>query len=114
MLLYTQRKIYGSRWSLGDTMSALSLADDFNSLFCQRGEDPVVVTLIGRSTRDIHLQRLYRSSKFRPDHWALRWLNTACPMQALATDQPPNPVIPGNEPCESLYKSPKTPNQHKT
>lgn len=99
---------------VGDTMSALNLADDFNSLFCQRRENPVAVPLIGRSTRDIHLQRLYRSSKFRPDHWALRWLNTACPLQALATDQPPNSVIPGNEPCESLYKPPKKPNQRKT
>jgi hypothetical protein len=99
---------------IGDTMSALNLADDFNCLFCQPGANPVAVTLIGRSTRDIHLQRLYRSSKFRPDHWALRWLNTACPLQALATDQPPNPVIPGNEPCESLYKLPKQPNQRKT
>ncbi|MBE3558170.1 MAG: hypothetical protein IMW89_02970 [Ktedonobacteraceae bacterium] len=99
---------------VSDTMSALNLADDFNSLFCQREEPPVAIALIGRSTRDIHLQRLYRSSKFRPDHWALRWLNTACPLQALASGQPSNPVIPGNEPCESLYKLPKNPNQHKT
>jgi hypothetical protein len=98
---------------VGDTMSALNLADDFNNLFCQQGENPVAVPLIGRSTRDIHLQRLYRSSKFRPDHWALRWLNTACPLQALATDQPPPTVIPGNEPCESLYQQPKKPNQRK-
>src|SRR6266700_4421212 len=60
------------------------------------------------------LQRLYRSSKFRSDHWALRWLNTACPLQALATDQPPDPAIPGYEPCESRYKLPKKPNQRKT
>ncbi|HZU03177.1 MAG TPA: hypothetical protein VFA10_26150, partial [Ktedonobacteraceae bacterium] len=99
---------------VGDTMSALHLADEFNRLFCQPGEKPVAVALIGRSTRDIHLQSLYRSSKFRSDHWALRWLNTACPLQALATDQPTNPVIPGNEPCESLYKLPAKLSQRKT
>ncbi|GHO96301.1 hypothetical protein KSF_063490 [Reticulibacter mediterranei] len=98
---------------VGDTMSALNLADDFNSFFCQRGENPVAAPLIGRSTRDIHLQRLYRSSKFRSDHWALRWLNTACPLQALATDQQ-NPVKPGYEPCEALYKLPKREGQRKT
>jgi hypothetical protein len=98
---------------VGDTMSALNLADDFNSFFCQRGENPVAVPLIGRSTRDIHLQRLYRSGKFRSDHWALRWLNTACPLQALATDQQ-NPVKPGHEPCEALYKLPKREGQRKT
>ncbi len=99
---------------VGDTMSALNLADEFNSLFCQRGEKPAAVAVMGRSTRDIHLQRLYRSSKFRSDHWALRWLNTACPLQALATDQPLGPVIPGNEPCEALYKPSKKPDQRKT
>lgn len=99
---------------VGDTMSALNLADDFNSLFCQQDESPVAVPLMGRSTRDTYLQRLYRSGKFRPDHWGLHWLNTACPLQALATDQPASIVTPGNEPCESLYQMPKKPNQRKT
>ncbi|HYU73593.1 MAG TPA: hypothetical protein VEL31_13005, partial [Ktedonobacteraceae bacterium] len=98
---------------VGDTMSALNLADEFNNLFCKWGDNPVAVPLIGRSTRDLHLQRLYRSSKFRSDHWALRWLNPACPLQALATDQPSTPVIPGKEPCEALYQPPKKPNSRK-
>ncbi len=98
---------------VGDTMSALNLADELNSLFCVQGENPVAVPLIGRSTTDLHLQRFYRSSKFRPDHWALRWLNVACPLQGLATDPAPDPVIAGKEPCEALYTSPKKPNQRK-
>jgi hypothetical protein len=99
---------------VADTMSALNLADEINTLFCTWGEKPVAVPLIGRTTRDLHLQRLYRSSKFRSDHWALRWLNPACPLQALATDQPPVPVLPGKEPCEALYKQPKKPGSRKT
>lgn len=99
---------------VSDTMSALNLADELNTLFCTWGEKPVAVPLIGRSTRDLHLQRLYRSSKFRPDHWALRWLNPACPLQALATEQAPCGVLPGKEPCESLYQPPKKPGGRKT
>ena len=98
---------------VSDTMSALNLADELNTLFCTWGERPVAVPLIGRSTRDLHLQRLYRSSKFRPDHWALRWLNPACPLQALATEQAPCGVLPGKEPCESLYQPPKKPGGRK-
>lgn len=88
---------------VADTMSAFTLADELNALFCKHGEQPVAVPLIGRSTRDLHLQRLHRSSKFRPDHWALRWLNPACPLQALATNPEPCCTLPGKEPCESLY-----------
>ena len=86
-----------------DTMSALNLADEINTLFCKPGEQPVAVPLIGRSTRDQHLERLHRSSKFRSDHWALRWLNPACPLQALAINPEPCCTRPGQEPCESLY-----------
>ena len=43
---------------VSDTMSALNLADELNTLFCTWGEKPVAVPLIGRSTRDLHLQRL--------------------------------------------------------
>ena len=95
-------------------MSALNLADELNTLFCIWGDKPVAVPLIGRSTRDLHLQRLYRSSKFRHDHWALRWLNPACPLQALATEQAPCGVLPGKEPCKSLYQPPKKPGGRKT
>ncbi|HEY4036525.1 MAG TPA: hypothetical protein VGL94_21435 [Ktedonobacteraceae bacterium] len=88
---------------VSDTMSALNLADEFNTLFCKPGDPPVAVPLIGRSTRNQHLQRLHRSSKFRPEHWALRWLNPACPLQALATKAEFYCTRPGTEPCESLY-----------
>ncbi len=97
---------------VGDTMSALDLADEFNRLFCNWGDKPVAVPLLGRTTRDLHLRRLYRSGKFRPDHWALRWFNVACPIQSLADAGSP-PVIPGKEPCESLYKPLKTPKARK-
>ncbi len=88
---------------VSDTMSALNLADEFNTLFCKPGESPVAVPLIGRSTRDLHLQRLYSSSKIRSMHWAFRWLNPACPLQALAANAEFFCVRPGKEPCESLY-----------
>jgi hypothetical protein len=99
---------------VSDTMSALNLADEFNELFCKPGDAPVAVPLIGRSTRDLHLQRLYRSSKFRSDHWGLRWLNPACPMQALTTNTEIFPTRPGAEPCESLYTLSEGPKPRKT
>ncbi len=98
---------------VSDTMSALNLADEFNELFCKPGEAPVAVPLIGRSTRNLHLQRLHRSSKFRSEHWGLRWLNPACPLQALAKNAEFFSVCPGKEPCESLYTYPKGPAQRK-
>lgn len=91
---------------VSDTMSALNLAHEFNTLFCKDGELPVAVPLVGRSTRHQHLQRLYHSNKFHSvqEHWALRWLNTACPLQALTTKaEMSSCTLPGAEPCESLY-----------
>jgi hypothetical protein len=99
---------------VSDTMSALNLADEFNELFCKSGDAPVAVPLIGRSTRDLHLQRLYRARKFRSDHWGLRSLNPACPMQALATNTEFFSARPGAEPCESLYTLSGGPEPRKT
>jgi hypothetical protein len=99
---------------VSDTMSALNVANEFNTLFCKPGEPPVAVPLIGRSTRDQHLQRFYRSSKLRSTYWALRWLNPACPLQALATNTEFFCVRPGQEPCESLYLPLDEPSQRKT
>src|SRR5437660_2291352 len=89
---------------VADVMTAMDLADYFNQLFCQPGDSPVAVPLLGRSTRDKHLKSLYNSKSFREDHRALRWLNTACPLQALTTSLS-QPVTPGKEPCDSLYES---------
>ena len=89
---------------VADVMTAMDLADYFNQLFCQPGDSPVAVPLLGRSTRDKHLKSLYNSKSFREDHRALRWLNTACPLQALTTSLS-QPVIPGKEPCDSLYEA---------
>lgn len=88
---------------VSDTMAAINLADEFNELFCKPGDPPVAVPLIGRSTRHDHLQRLYRSGKFHSKHWGLRWLNPACPLQALVTKADFSCVLPGREPCEALY-----------
>ena len=94
---------------VADVMTAMDLADYFNKLFCQPDDPPVAIPLLGRSTRDKHLRSLYNSKSFREDHWALRWLNTACPLQALTTS-PSQPITPGKEPCDSLYE-PKYINQ---
>jgi len=89
---------------VADVMTAMDLADYFNQLFCQQGAAPIAVPLLGRSTRDKHLKSLYNAKSFREDHWALRWLNTACPLQALSTSLS-QPVVPGKEPCETLYEA---------
>jgi hypothetical protein len=89
---------------VADVMTAMDLADYFNRLFCQPTAPPVAVPLLGRSTRNKHLGSLYNSKKsFREDHWALQWLNTACPLQAVSTSLA-EPITPGKEPCDSLYE----------
>jgi hypothetical protein len=89
---------------VADVMTAMDLADYFNTLFYQSAASPVAVPLLGRSTRDKHLKSLYNAKSFREDHRALRWLNTACPLQALSTALS-QPVIPGKEPCDTLYEA---------
>src|SRR6266536_1077582 len=88
---------------VADVMTAMDLADYFNRLFCQPNDPPVAIPLLGRSTRDKHLRSLYNSKSFSEDHWALRWLNTACPLQALTTSLSQS-ITPGKEPCDSLYE----------
>lgn len=92
---------------VGDTMSALKLADRLNCWFRDNAETdaPVAVAILGRTTRDRHLRQFYSSKDYRPDHWGHRWLNTACPLQALVEpEQLDQPIIPGREPCGSLRK----------
>jgi hypothetical protein len=84
---------------VGDTITAINLADELNRLLAD-SDSPVAVPLVGRTTRSNHLQRLYQSSDFRPDHWGLRWLDTRCPVQGLVVDS--DPLQPGDEPCERL------------
>jgi len=99
---------------VGDTLTAIQLANQFNQWFCDNPEldTPVAVPLMGRTTRDIHLQRFYASRDYQThlgenrSHWGERWLNTACPLQAtLSLEQLQHkPITPGREPCASLTK----------
>lgn len=93
---------------VGDTMTALSIANELNQIFV--GSDPqngtpVAVTLIGRSTRDYHLSRFHASIEDADSHWGMRWLQTVCPLMGLLgekIDDLPAAVIPGREPCQHL------------
>jgi hypothetical protein len=92
---------------VGDTITAINLADEFNRLLSD-GNLPVAVPLLGRTTRHHHLQHLYQSNAFRPDHWGLRWLDTRCAIQgaAVENDLKSGPLQPGDEPCERLQAGP--------
>src|SRR5690606_4890625 len=90
---------------VGDTMTALSLAEQFNRLLCKDEATPVAVALLGRSTRHKHLVQLYNARDFHERHSGLRWLNTVCPLQGLIQPnvlQGPLPI--GKEPCEKLLE----------
>ena len=93
---------------VGDTMTALSIANELNQIFV--GSDPhngkpVAITLMGRSTRDYHLARFHTSIDNVESHWGMRWLQTVCPLMGLLGEKIndfPDAVIPGREPCQQL------------
>lgn len=92
---------------VGDVMTALNMADYFNRLLCD-SDHPVAVALMGRSNRDYQLSRLYKSVSIHPrrQHWGLRWLNTTCLVQGLSKlNDLPEPLAPGDEPCENLFQA---------
>src|SRR5690606_5271665 len=71
---------------VGDTMTALSIANELNQIFVGRDPNngtPVAVTLMGRSTRDYHLSRFHTSIENVESHWGMRWLQTVCPLMGL-------------------------------
>jgi hypothetical protein len=90
---------------LGDTLSVLDLADELNRLLAET-ERPIAVPLIGRTTRDEHLKRLYSSGSDLATHWGGRWLSTTCPLMGLIPPEQlmalPAAPVPGREPCEQI------------
>ncbi|MEL6903180.1 MAG: hypothetical protein AAFP07_19765, partial [Cyanobacteria bacterium J06606_4] len=106
--------------------SAIRLANQINWWFCDSPErdSPVAVPLLGRSSRETHLNAFYASQDYQTyreraqPHWGDRWLGVACPLQAVLEptikDQlNGKPLIPGTEPCHSLKEanpSPEGPN----
>ncbi len=91
---------------VGDSATAMNMAQELNLILGEEGKPPVAVALLGRSQRDRHLQMVYRSSSVaRDNHLALRWLNTACPIQGLAGASLPAPLKPGEEPCTALRQT---------
>lgn len=93
---------------VGDTMTALSIANELNQVFVgsdPHNDKPVAVTLMGRSTRDYHLSRFHTSVETVGSHWGMRWLQTVCPLMGLLgekTDELPDAIVPGHEPCQQL------------
>ncbi len=106
---------------VGDTQSAIKIANQINWWFCNNPEndDPVAVPILGRSQRDKHLQGFSDSDDYlthlerRQPHWGQRWLSIVCPLQARISQSDRNhilngqPLKPGTEPCHSLRKAPK-------
>lgn len=99
---------------VGDAASSIQTADMFNQWFCNSAENdtPKAVPLLGRTTRERHLQQLYDSREYKKavqegrTHWGERFLNSACPLQGLIlSEKPLKPIIPGKEPCTALKQN---------
>jgi hypothetical protein len=114
---------------VGDTQSAIKIANQINWWFCDNPEtdDPVAVPILGRSRRDSHLQSFANSDDYLNHrqrgqaHWGERWLSIICPLQARISQSDRNnilngkPLKPGTEPCHTLRKAPdknKSPNSN--
>jgi hypothetical protein len=107
MSLLAAHAVLKTSWRItlivGDTMTALRMADQFNRLLGKDKEQPVAVALLGRSTRDKHLVQLYNASDFHENHTGLRWLNTVCPLQGAMEPKDLPDLLPiGREPCQTL------------
>jgi len=104
---------------VGDTNSAVEIAHQFNSWFCESLDDEVAaaVPLLGVSQREIHLGRLLTSRHYQKclkkgqPHWGERWLMPICPLAAYIKWEGSDDVqIPaGSEPCQSLIDEPTKP-----
>lgn len=89
---------------VGTTMDALNLSHELNMLLSENLERPIAVPILGRTTRDNHLQGFYNADIDHKNHWGQRWLSSVCPLQGdITIDTMNTPVIPGREPCEKLY-----------
>ncbi len=91
---------------VSDVMTAINLADSLNRLLVKKGEQPLAVPLLGRSTRYLHISRVHRSDTLTEESWSLRWLDTRCALQGMvaANELQEGPLRPGDEPCERLYE----------
>jgi hypothetical protein len=89
---------------VGTTMDALALAHELNTLLAPDVNTPLAVPILGHSTRDDHLRRFYTSAIEHDEHWGQRWLATICPLQGeIQPNEMDTSLLPGREPCESLY-----------
>lgn len=98
---------------LGDTASTIHLADQMNRWFGLNPEtdQPVAIPVLGKKTRDRHIRQLHESQGYKDairegrTHWGERFLQIACPLQALIPlEKLGQPLIPGTEPCNGLRK----------
>jgi hypothetical protein len=105
--------VYGARYGnwrttivVSDIMTAINLADSLNRILVKKGEQPLAVPLLGRSTRYLHISKVYRSDTFTEESWSPRWLDTRCAIQGMVAvnELQEGPLRPGDEPCERLYE----------
>jgi hypothetical protein len=93
---------------LGDVAAILNELALFSAL---QATDPALaaVPLVGRTTRQLHLNRLHarlaqepegKQSRFHADHPGFALLSTTCALNGRVTDAEPFPV--GQEPCTRL------------
>lgn len=113
---------------VGDTQSAIKIANQVNWWFCDDPEtdDPVAVPILGSSQRDKHLQGFSDSDDYLvhlergQPHWGERWLSVVCPLQARISQSDRTnilngkPLKPGEEPCHSLQRAPRDRNKKAT
>lgn len=90
---------------VGDVMTVLDIVEELNCLLAEDAQ-PVAIPLIGRSTRDTHLDKFYGRAGNESSLWAGHWLNPACPLMGLLSPEQiavlPAAPLPGREPCEQI------------
>lgn len=97
---------------VGDTNSAIEIAHQVNSWFCESPEDEAVVAvpLLGVSQGEVNLGRLLASRQYRKTlkerqpHWGERWLMPICPLASRIKWEGAADVqlLAGSEPCQGL------------
>ncbi|HEU5378030.1 MAG TPA: hypothetical protein VFV38_21625 [Ktedonobacteraceae bacterium] len=89
---------------VSDVMTALELTEFFNGLFCNEGDPPVAVPLLGRTTLEKNLSRLCNATSYKKHHRhrALRYLHYACLLFDEWPSSVPESLPLGHEPCQRL------------
>ncbi|MDD5368535.1 MAG: hypothetical protein PHQ40_05585 [Anaerolineaceae bacterium] len=93
---------------VGDTQTALDIANRINRSLLANRDIPIAVPLIGRTTRGDHYRRLANSPETASDHWGMAWLNPTCLIEGLIPlEELDDPFPQGEEPCGALLQKTK-------